>query len=345
MSKLGILLLLTVLSISCAKKSTHPDYIEISGEILNANSKELVLFNLNGYRKGIAINENGVFKDTFKVSNSRHKMQFMLLEDKAISTIYVENGADIKINADAANFKETITFDSDFADNNNYYAEKDLIMQSDIGFDQKTWYRLDPPEYKIHIERLEKAVVDALVSYENLSPEFIQNEKNVIANYIKRISAKYEEAHAFSNKLAKGKHSPEFNDYENFDGSKTSLSDFSGKYVFIDVWATWCAPCKAQIPHLEELEKAYKDKNIVFVSMSVDSQKDKEKWRTMVEDKTLSGVQIIAPKQTGSEFTKKYYINAIPRFILIDPQGNIVDADAPRPSEKEKIEALLSIVN
>ena len=106
--------------------------------------------------------------------------------------------------------------------------------------------------------------------------------------------------------------------------------------------ATWCGPCKYQIPYLEEIAKEYKDKNIVFVSISSDAQKDKEKWKAMIQEKHMGGVQLLSPNAGDIDFMKGYYIKGIPRFIFLDPKGNIIDYDAPRPSEKEKINRLFT---
>jgi thiol-disulfide isomerase/thioredoxin len=133
-------------------------------------------------------------------------------------------------------------------------------------------------------------------------------------------------------RFAKGKVSPTFENYENFNGGKTSLSDLKGKYVYIDVWATWCAPCKAEIPFLKTLEKEYHGKNIQFVSISVDMPDFHDAWKEMVKKEELGGIQLYADKNFESKFIVDYGINAIPRFILLDPNGNIVDSDAERPS-------------
>ena len=138
-------------------------------------------------------------------------------------------------------------------------------------------------------------------------------------------------------KLKKGELSPNF-DYKNFAGGNTSLADLEGKYVYIDVWATWCGPCKAEIPYLKEIEKKYHGKNIEFVSISVDSADDEDKWRNMIEDKELGGSQLFSDNSWESKFVQDYRINGIPRFILIDPEGKIVSADAPRPSDNKLTE-------
>jgi len=133
--------------------------------------------------------------------------------------------------------------------------------------------------------------------------------------------------------LASGKPSPDFN-YENFKGGFTSLDDFKGKYVYIDVWATWCGPCIAEIPALKQLEEDYAGENIAFVSISTDERKDYTKWRTMITNRELGGTQLITEDDFNSDFIQAYAINAIPRFLLIDTDGNIVNADAPRPSSQ-----------
>ncbi|QTE21974.1 TlpA family protein disulfide reductase [Polaribacter cellanae] len=140
--------------------------------------------------------------------------------------------------------------------------------------------------------------------------------------------------------LVKGNPSPKFTDYENNAGGTKSLDDLKGKYVFIDVWATWCGPCIAQIPSLKKLEKEFHDKNIEFVSISIDTKKDYDKWKKMIVDRELSGLQLIADNDWESKFIQDYGIKGIPRFILIDPQGIIVNADAPRPSDKKLVEIL-----
>ncbi len=134
-------------------------------------------------------------------------------------------------------------------------------------------------------------------------------------------------------KLSKGNPSPTFENYENFAGGSMSLSELKGKYVYIDVWATWCGPCIREIPSLKEQIKKYESKNIAFISISVDKQKDHEKWKEMVKEKDLKGIQLFAPNDWESTFVKDYSIMGIPRFILIDPNGNIVNANAPKPSD------------
>lgn len=137
--------------------------------------------------------------------------------------------------------------------------------------------------------------------------------------------------------LVKGNPSPKF-DYENHKGDTTSLDELKGKYVYIDVWATWCGPCKREIPFLKEVEEQYHGKNIEFVSISIDEEKDHEIWKNFVTEQSLGGIQLYADNAWKSQFVTDYAIEGIPRFILIDTEGNIVSADAPRPSDPKLTE-------
>ncbi|MCZ4695569.1 TlpA family protein disulfide reductase [Ancylomarina euxinus] len=130
-------------------------------------------------------------------------------------------------------------------------------------------------------------------------------------------------------KLSPGQVAPDFTG-QTVEGKSVSLSDLRGKYVYVDVWATWCGPCCAEIPYLQELEKEYHGKNIVFLSVSVDD--DMDKWKKKVEKDKLGGIQINVGHRTN--ISKDYMINGIPRFMLFDPEGKIVSVNAPRPSGK-----------
>jgi len=123
--------------------------------------------------------------------------------------------------------------------------------------------------------------------------------------------------------------------YNDINDKPVSFSDFKGKFVYIDLWATWCGPCKAEIPHMKKIEEDYHGKNIVFVSLSLDKSKDAQKWKDYVTKEQLKGIQLMADKDFGSDVAKNYDVNAIPRFLLFDTKGNIINADALRPSNPE----------
>lgn len=130
--------------------------------------------------------------------------------------------------------------------------------------------------------------------------------------------------------LKAGDQSPVFK-YLDINGKEVSLDDLKGKYVYIDVWATWCGPCKREIPYLQELEKKMHGKNIVFVSISCD--KSKADWEKMVKEKGLGGVQLHIGDDRS--FMEAYGIKGIPRFILLDKEGKIINPNMTRPSDAQ----------
>jgi len=109
------------------------------------------------------------------------------------------------------------------------------------------------------------------------------------------------------------------------------LSDFKGKYVYMDIWATWCGPCKVQIPFMKELEKQFHNAPIHFVSVSLDKLEDKPIWEKMVRENQMSGVQLFAGREDNFGFD--YKIEYIPTFIILDKEGNIMIDRAPAPMD------------
>ncbi|WP_315815437.1 TlpA disulfide reductase family protein [Paraflavitalea speifideaquila] len=107
--------------------------------------------------------------------------------------------------------------------------------------------------------------------------------------------------------------------YPDLDGKKVSLTDFKGKVVLVDVWATWCGPCKGEIPHLKKMEEEMRGKDIVFMSVSVDEQKDHQKWKDYIAKEALKGVQLFAAG--WSDIARNYDIKGIPRFMVFDKKG------------------------
>ena len=134
----------------------------------------------------------------------------------------------------------------------------------------------------------------------------------------------------------RGEAAPEFT-YKDINGKAMSLSDLKGKYVLIDIWATWCGPCLQEIPHLQALEEKMHNRNIAFVSISCDE--DKAKWEAMVKERQLKGIQLHT--DGDREFSNAFRLNGIPRFILLDKEGKVLDANLMTRPSNPKIHALL----
>lgn len=162
--------------------------------------------------------------------------------------------------------------------------------------------------------------------------ENITDLQNLYYTYVTspRLNAIFKQACAKWDKAAVGGPSPMFKGVD-VNGKEMTLRDFRGKYVYIDMWATWCGPCQKELPFLKKLEEKYKGRNIVFVGLSIDQ--DKAKWTDRVKSGALSGTQLYIGK--GTKFQSDYRISGIPRFILLDPNGRIVNPDMTRPSSED----------
>ena len=179
-----------------------------------------------------------------------------------------------------------------------------------------------------YIEKLAEFESKILQSLERLKDdEGYEKEKEKILAVVDKWKERKDD---YDNMPNDGDMSIDFS-YPNQSDKMISLSSFKGSIVYVDVWATWCGPCIAEIPSLEKLQKDYEDKDIVFLSVSVDT--DKNAWDKMLVDDHLGGVQLWA--DGWSEITKSYAIFGIPRFILVDKTGTLISVDAPRPSSNE----------
>lgn len=162
--------------------------------------------------------------------------------------------------------------------------------------------------------------------------ENITDLQNLYYTYVTspRLNDIFKKACAKWDKAAVGRPSPMFKGVD-VNGKEMTLRDFRGKYIYIDMWATWCGPCQKELPFLKKLEEKFKGRNIVFVGLSIDQ--DKAKWAARVKSSALSGTQLYIGK--GSKFQSDYRISGIPRFILLDPNGRIVNPDMTRPSSED----------
>ncbi|WP_194768156.1 TlpA family protein disulfide reductase [Tamlana sp. I1] len=332
-----IYVLSSVLVFMSCKEEAPKDYVTLSGKIENQNSDSL-LVRSRTFTKKINVNQDGTFSDTLKIEDGN----YTLFDGTEQTPIYLKNGYDINITLNTKEFDETITYSGVGAEASNFLAKK-ALMQEQL-FSDYTIYDLEKSEFETKINGSLDEIRNLLANTNNLDSTFIAQQNKQIEGLNSYIFEGYNDRVYMKTVLAKGQESPKFVNFENYLGGSTSLDDLKGKYVYIDVWATWCGPCKAQIPALQEIEKAYHGKNIEFVSVSVDSAKDHDKWKAMVAEKELGGIQLFADNSFKSKFVTDYAIKGIPRFILVDPNGNIVSADAPRPSD-DKLKDLFNELN
>lgn len=323
MNKTKLLFILFIIVCTTAYSQSPPK--NFKGTIKNNSTDSVFVTSQSGqWRKGFAIDASGNFSGTVQQGIN---MFYLLYADTKVH-LFLQNTSDLNITADANDFVSTINYEGTDSAENNFIADNEREEVQLIAR-----YRNGESD-----EEIEKAVALMLDSRSKKLKEgkyhyFFKSIQNSISFSEKRMLLVKIVGKIKSQRL-EGKPSPQFS-YTNYKGGITSLADLKGKYVYIDVWATWCGPCRQQIPFLQQAEEKYKDDKIAFVSISIDAEKDLDKWRKLVEDQQLGGIQLMADKEWKSDFITAFGIKSIPRFILVGPDGNVVDADAARPSDPE----------
>ncbi|WP_100615752.1 TlpA family protein disulfide reductase [Confluentibacter citreus] len=339
MRKLFILVCTFALLISC--KEEPKNYVTFSGQITNKNSDSLIIrSSYSPYSKTIHLKEDGSFSDTLKVETGFYN----LYDGNESTNLFLRNGFNITVTINTDEFDESITYSGNGAEHSNFIAKEYLLQEKLLNLDELI--DLDSTQMENRFLEIKNELMTYYNSNKAIDTLITNKYINDVDPMLKPYKTYLADAIALRTNFPKGAPSPTFENYENYNGSKTSLADLKGKYVYVDVWATWCGPCKVEIPSLKQLEKDYHNKNIQFVSISIDDDqthqgswdKAKASWKAMIADKDLGGIQIFAPNGWQSDFVRNYKINGIPRFILIDPNGNIVSADAPRPSDPKLLD-------
>ncbi|QDK79801.1 TlpA family protein disulfide reductase [Spirosoma sp. KCTC 42546] len=126
--------------------------------------------------------------------------------------------------------------------------------------------------------------------------------------------------------------------FANQNGEPVTLDEYKGKVVYLDVWASWCGPCRAEFPYSKQLQERLSKKQkeqVVFLYLSIDDTE--EVWKKALATLQLQGEQGLSKGGWKSKTVKYFGIQSIPRYILINKNGQVADADAKRPSMTDAI--------
>jgi thiol-disulfide isomerase/thioredoxin len=127
--------------------------------------------------------------------------------------------------------------------------------------------------------------------------------------------------------------------FKTLEGKDTKLSDLKGKVVYLDFWASWCGPCRGEMPHAKKIKEQFKDRNdVVFLYVSIDDKE--EAWKKGITAMDISGIHTRTPGWSG-EIAKLYQVQSVPAYFLIDKKGNFVTKKTPRPSQTEELIKLI----
>lgn len=168
--------------------------------------------------------------------------------------------------------------------------------------------------------------IDALIDASNkrklseIEPIFLKLSKEVR----QLTTARQLEARFLAERSIKiGSKAPDFSQPDT-KGKMVKVSDFKGKYVLIDFWASWCSPCRAENPNLVKAYHKYNSKGLEVLAVSLDDTKGKGAWLKAIEDDGMPWIHVADLKGWSNEAAVLYGVRAVPQNYLVDPQGNII---------------------
>ncbi len=350
MNKISYLWVLCIAFVACKDSSKF----EINGEFKNATPKSKVY--LHGLQKDNAVAlDSTVFSDKgeFKFTHSTPDVDFFRISaDNHEYMIIAKNGDVIKINADLSDknlgyhisgAREADKLQELNTTKNGYISR---INEIQAKFEETVASQPDKrdmimeqvrPQYNAEIQALNAAILKfADANSESLAGFYAINllnpaeyEKEVVA-YSDKIKTSFNNNAAVTEFLKKmaglkavqvGQPAPEFS-INGLDGTPIKLSDFKGKYVLIDFWASWCMPCRQENPNLVKAYNQFKNKNFTVLGISLD--KDVAAWKKAIADDHLAWNHASELNDFEGATVRLYQVEAIPSSFLVDPNGKII---------------------
>lgn len=216
-----------------------------------------------------------------------------------------------------------------------FYGNTSMITTSDE-YNYKKWKSI----FNLKNERIKEYYLNQLkkVFRYNGYTNLLSKLRPIIENNCNNSKLKKEICDLYNKyyHLQKGMPAPEFK-LTSHRNKQVSLSDYKGKVVVIDVWATWCCWCIKKLPKFLELKEIYKDrKDIVFLTISINKFGERLKWKYSLPKYNLMGITNLIAYADKTNFSENYNITGVPRYFVIDQTGDIVNVYCPSPDKNLK---------
>ncbi len=297
--------------------------LKITVTIENRNGDYIYIKIDKNKTKKMRINQAGFFSDTLSVNDGFYQ----LYDGKNFVDLYVKDGYDMIINADASSFAKSLAFSGDGAVENNFMATS-RILENRVDF--KNLMNMNYSEFKSELEK--KRIADTKrLQNANFDDFFNVFQQKKIENFINNISDYYKKEHEIEKPVKITNIDYKYPDY---NGKMTSIKDFLGGYVFIQVWSMKSGASEAEAPYLREIIRKYSSQGINFINICIDLENGNEVeiWKKYIDEHGLTGTQLLADSGWNSKIITDFNITSLPRYILVDPAGKLMQPNAPRPS-------------
>lgn len=350
MKKLSHLLLLCLAFVACKDKSKFT----VTGKIENAAPKSKVYLFSMIKNNAVAIDSTVLSdKGEFKFSQTTDGVNFFKVGANPNEyMIIAKNGDDIKLEADLADknmdYKLSGADEADKLQELNVNKNRFTAKMAEIQKQFEEQVEAQPQNREAIANQMRPALmqetqglVDFILKFANDNPKSLASfyainslnpsdyEKEFIA-YSDKIKSTFNNNAAvteFLVRMAKlksvqvGQVAPGFS-MKTVDGKSVSLSDFKGKYVLLDFWASWCMPCRQENPNVVKAYYKFKDRNFTILSVSLD--KDPAAWKQAIAADKLTWTHASELSDFEGPTVRLYQVEAIPSSFIIDPTGKIV---------------------
>ncbi len=347
MKKLFLISIAAIFALSSCKNNKE---FSISGKIENAGDiKKVVLYEADQAIDSAFLNEKSEFK--FKRVSPEPNFYNLLIGDKAFLLV-AKNGDELEFKTNYADSSNTYEvkgseesekirafnkISNDHGKINEQIQEEYARAISKTPAAKDSIYNLFMPKIQTNMNAYSNAALKfADENKDNLAGFYavatldpLKYEAELI-KYAEDINSKYPNNKAVKEFAAKmmnakpvsvGQMAPQF-ELPTPDGKLVKLSDFKGKYVLLDFWASWCGPCREENPNVLKVFNAYKDKGFTVLAVSLDD--DKNAWLKAVKDDNLMWTHVSELKRWEGKVASLYQVTGIPASFVLDPSGKIV---------------------